>query len=375
MIRKEVLIYAEFFEPAFKAGGPVQSLKNLAKNLCSDFNITVLAHANDIDGTFLNVPVNRFVDSNGYKIFYSSFDFSISRFFKENKFDIVYINSFFTAKANLIILYFSRKYKFDIILAPRGQFLPGALVHNSILKHLYIFIFKLLFVNKIKKFHATSLEEAISIRNVLKTPEDQIYVANNIKDVQVKSEYFEESSKTPDQLKLVFFSRITPKKNLDFALKCLRNTNGSRITLDIFGTKEDITYWDNCLTIIETMPPHVIVNYKGILKQNEVLDALNRYDALFFPTKGENFGHVILEALMAGLPIILSDETPFSDIDGICGWVFPLNRHMEFTNCINRIARFNSLEFSKYKRNIPSYLIRYKNLQLDVIDNYSKIFN
>ena len=35
----------------------------------------------------------------------------------------------------------------------------------------------------------------------------------------------------------------------------------------------------------------------------------------FFPTRGENFGHVIFEALKAGLPVITSDHTPWNFLD------------------------------------------------------------
>jgi glycosyltransferase involved in cell wall biosynthesis len=41
---------------------------------------------------------------------------------------------------------------------------------------------------------------------------------------------------------------------------------------------------------------------------------------------GENFGHVILEALGAGCPVVISDQTPWSHLQekGV-GWTLPLD--------------------------------------------------
>jgi glycosyltransferase involved in cell wall biosynthesis len=42
-----------------------------------------------------------------------------------------------------------------------------------------------------------------------------------------------------------------------------------------------------------------------------------QYDLFVFPTRGENFGHVIIESLSVGTPVLLSDRTPWrADPDG-----------------------------------------------------------
>jgi glycosyltransferase involved in cell wall biosynthesis len=48
---------------------------------------------------------------------------------------------------------------------------------------------------------------------------------------------------------------------------------------------------------------------------------------LLLPTAGESFGYVIFEALAAGCPVLISDRTPWRDLDrsGV-GWDLPLSR-------------------------------------------------
>jgi glycosyltransferase involved in cell wall biosynthesis len=53
---------------------------------------------------------------------------------------------------------------------------------------------------------------------------------------------------------------------------------------------------------------------------------LAQYDFLLLPTLGENFGYVILEALAAGCPVLISDESPWRNLQAAgVGWDMPLS--------------------------------------------------
>ena len=47
----------------------------------------------------------------------------------------------------------------------------------------------------------------------------------------------------------------------------------------------------------------------------KVIETFSKYDVFLFPTKGENYGHVIFEALAGGCIPIISDQTPWNDIE------------------------------------------------------------
>ena len=61
------------------------------------------------------------------------------------------------------------------------------------------------------------------------------------------------------------------------------------------------------------------------MQNDEVLSALSGHDLFFLPTLGENYGHVIHEALLSGSQVLLSDQTPWRGLtEAGLGWDLPL---------------------------------------------------
>jgi glycosyltransferase involved in cell wall biosynthesis len=57
----------------------------------------------------------------------------------------------------------------------------------------------------------------------------------------------------------------------------------------------------------------------------------------YFPTLGENYGHVICEALAAGCPALISDRTPWRGLERAgAGWDLPLESPERFRAAIQR---------------------------------------
>src|SRR5690554_6888758 len=71
-------------------------------------------------------------------------------------------------------------------------------------------------------------------------------------------------------------------------------------------------------------------------------DLLKDYHAVFLPSRGENFGHVILESFMAGRPVVISDQTPWRNLEEKqAGWDLPLAEIKQFSNVITELANMN----------------------------------
>lgn len=63
------------------------------------------------------------------------------------------------------------------------------------------------------------------------------------------------------------------------------------------------------------------------------------HDLFFLPTRGENYGHVVAEALAAGTPVLLSDTTPWRNLHELqVGWDLPLEDIEGFRNAIDEAA-------------------------------------
>ncbi len=116
--------------------------------------------------------------------------------------------------------------------------------------------------------------------------------------------------KNKKKIKLVYFSRIHPIKNLKKLIEIFTcRKEFSKYNLDIIGNIEDKKYFFEIQSIIKNFN---YINVKKIKKNKYKM--LEKYDVLIHPSKSENFGIVILEALLSGLYIIAGKNIPFNSL-------------------------------------------------------------
>jgi glycosyltransferase involved in cell wall biosynthesis len=84
--------------------------------------------------------------------------------------------------------------------------------------------------------------------------------------------------------------------------------------------------------------------------------SLQLYDLFILPSKSENFGHSIFEALSAGKPVITSHFTPFNDLNNHCaGANVSVDNISEMTKSINFFAAMSQEEFIKWNIGARQY--------------------
>jgi glycosyltransferase involved in cell wall biosynthesis len=184
---------------------------------------------------------------------------------------------------------------------------------------------------------------------------------------------YQAANKEPGHARFVFLSRIVEKKNLLVALSALQNVSGD-VVFDIYGPIEDERYWASCQQIIDDMPENVRVNYCGLVTHDEVHKIFSLYDAFVFPTQSENFGHVIAEALSVGTYAIISDQTPFSDLETYsAGKALSLVQPSAFSEAMQEVVEWDDKQACLQRDNAKIYLKDKLNLQ-QLKDQYGKIF-
>jgi glycosyltransferase involved in cell wall biosynthesis len=115
--------------------------------------------------------------------------------------------------------------------------------------------------------------------------------------------------RTTMPLKLVFCSRIFKDKGIEEAIAAVERLNreaGADVAcLDVFGPIER-PYQDQ-FTARMLAAKHC--SYRGVLESDRLYDVLQRYDFMLFPTYyyGEGFAGCIVDAFIAGVPVIASD--------------------------------------------------------------------
>jgi len=228
--------------------------------------------------------------------------------------------------------------KVPVILAPRGEFAPGALAIKRLIKKSYLRVAALAGLTRRIIWHATSKEEFRDIKRV-QGGDAAIVLAPNLPAPPESDAYERHAQKAESMARLVSLSRICEMKNLLGALSALKYCT-ENVGLDIYGPIEEPDYWDSCQKAIRSLPENVTVSYKGEAAPGKTAEILGRYDALFLPTFGENFGHAIVEAWAAATPVIISDRTPWLDLEADeTGWNASPTDYEGFAKIIDRLSR------------------------------------
>jgi len=358
MHKPKILIFIDWFTPAYKAGGPIKSVSNIVNSLSDVFDFYIITSDRDINDEkpFKNILLNQWVSKKKYTIAYLTEDKRnqfISEVLTEIKFSKFYFNSLFSKEYTLkpIKKINQLKQKSKIILAPRGMLGKGALKIKKLKKKAFLKTTKTLGFFKEITWHTTDSDE---------TEDVKINYGNNVTifsspNISILNFDKKEVLKKNKQLKLLFFSRITSKKNLLYALKLLKNANKENLTLDIYGTLEDQDYWLECENYINSHKLSAV--YCGELEPKEINSVLSNYHFLLFPTLHENYGHVIVEALTAGCGLIISTNTPWRELKHAnVGYDINLKNQNEFDQAIDKLYLLNQEEYNKIRNNCYEYI-------------------
>lgn len=337
---KTILFFSDWFEPGYKAGGPIRSVTNLVKKMGHHHHVYVVTSDTDFNDEqpYHDIESNVWITKDWGKIIYlDRASLNAQRYteiFKEVAPDFVHLNSFFSPKFSLLPLKLANQYEVQAILAPRGMLGAGALAIKKWKKKVFLSLAKVKGMYQDVIWHASTELEAQEIRSVF-GEEARIKVALNLVHLDVKTKEVVLTSRSNEVFKLVYIARVSKIKNLHFALDVLSQMNfPKKINFDIYGPIEDLGYWQSCQEKIQTMS-QVDVTYKGELPHDQVSDTFMKYNCLFLPTQNENFGHVFLEAWSSGCQTLISDQTPWQDLkDKGVGASISLNKKKEFRETI-----------------------------------------
>lgn len=374
----KILLFVGFYLPGYKGGGPIRTIANMIDKLNDEFNFSVYTSDRDLGDVepYASVVLDRWQRLGKIDVYYSSLRrYWILKLWKSIlDFDgnVIYFNSFFSFKFSILPLIIWRilKPKGSIILGPRGEFSEGALGLKKEKKNSFILVAKFLGIYRNILWHASSEFEAADIRRVMGNNVN-VHMAIDLANPRSKIEIKKRCSSAP--LRIIFFSRISPKKNLLGAIELLKNVR-SQVIFDVYGPAEDENYWAVCQEAAKFLPSNICFEYLGSLQPMAVPCKLAEYDLFFFPTLGENFGHVIAEALSSGLPVLISDTTPWRGLqEKALGWDIPLDQVSRFVECIDACSAISQEDYLNWRLSIRSWALQNIGNQ-DAIEQNRRLF-
>lgn len=367
-MKNKVLILADYYLPGFKAGGPIRSLENITQHLGDEIDFVVLTNDRDYgdkqaySGIDMRTPQRVGKSQVNYLSKCERLIFSMHRTIKSSDAKVIYLNSVFSFFYTIQVLLLRRVgylKGYKIIIAPRGEFSQGALNIKTVKKKAFLLFSKMFGFYKDVLWQASSYHEQEDIRRVIHR-NAIVAIVPNIPNVD-KSQPNVGRDKRAGVLNVVFLSRISRKKNLLFAIESLKALSGI-VNFHVYGPLEDQEYWRRCLVVAEALPDQINFSYKGIVTPPSIKETLSKYDLFYLPTFGENFGHVVFEAIASGCPILISDTTPWRGLEKLrIGWDIDLQEKDRFKAVLQELIDMPKEAHQQYVKNAMNYASQYAN--------------
>jgi glycosyltransferase involved in cell wall biosynthesis len=326
----KVMVFSDWFAPGYKAGGPIQSLVNLTRSL-DQVQFFVVTSDTDHYSTepYTNVDSNTWVRFEKHiQVMYLTKDRINQGVFKNLLQEIqphtVYLNSMFSPRFTItpLIALRAMDWKGKVVVAPRGMLKASALAEKAWKKKLFLIIARWKGYYKYVRWHATNEAEVLEIRKHFGNDSVTV-IADNLPALpQIDSPV---SHKRAGHLRLICVARISPEKGIEEALRFLMgfDWNGS-VHIDFIGAKQNESFLKKCEAIASQLQG-VRIQFVGEESPSQLEMRWKEYDGMYLPTRGENFGHAIAESLNHGVPVLISNRTPWNGLEqrGV-GWDLPL---------------------------------------------------
>ncbi|WP_066221437.1 glycosyltransferase family 4 protein [Formosa haliotis] len=357
--KKKILIFIDWFLPGTRSGGPVRSYANLIAHFKDEFEFLIVTRDTDYceNEPYKAITSNSWNSINdNTKVYYISNDQlnkqTIKSLIAETTFDIGYINGIYSLNFSILPLYYLKKSNMPVVVAARGMLNPQAFSVKKGRKKMFLKLAKQYGLYKNIMFHATNEAEKQHIIN--NTGNSNVLVAANLP--RLISDENSKRQKLENVAKMVCIARISREKGTHHILHALIPVEDATIILDLYGPIYDSVYWDECKEIIKKLPKSVTVTHKGVIDGDEVPNVIRDYEFLVLLSEGENFGHAILEGLSAGCPVIISDQTPWRDLESkSIGWDLPLKDTNSITEVLIKAAKMDADSYKEWSEAAYNY--------------------
>jgi glycosyltransferase involved in cell wall biosynthesis len=354
-VKPKILVFCDYYLPGYKSGGGMRTIVNMVERLHPEFDFQVVTR--DHDGcddfeSYKTVNINEWNDLENAKVFFLPKNrvkiSAVNELIKDVQPNAIYLNSYFSTLA-IFVLTLKKMGKIpniEVILAPCGELSEGSLSLKRLKKKTFRTLASTFSIYSDLIWKASSEFEVIEIESA-KGKGGKIFIAPDLPSKAILPNYEQNNKrrKKAGELRLVFMSRVSAKKNLMWFLEILLQTK-ENIQFDIIGPNEDESYWERCLAVINLFPNNIKCKYLGSIPNNIVIESMINYDFFVLPTLSENFGHVFLEALSAGCPLITTNNTPWLKLEEKnIGWDLALENRNEWHNILKKCVAMDNTEY------------------------------
>lgn len=177
---------------------------------------------------------------------------------------------------------------------------------------------------------------------------------------------------------IIWVGKFDFRKQLPLALKIIKNTNNSKIHLNIYGSGNDLQIKENRI-LSEKLNIKTQISWHGNVSNLEIAEAMKKAHLFLFTSVSEDTSTVVLEAISNGLPVMCFDTCGMGYvITDKVGKKIPLTNPLQsikdFAEAINILERDRGLlkqmsENCKQRQEELSW----DNKALQMVELYNKV--
>ncbi len=243
----------------------------------------------------------------------------IDKLMNEKEYDVCH--AFFTVPCGAVAYLFRKKIPYIVSL--RGSDVPG---FNKRFGFQYIFLKPL-----IKKIW-TDAKAVVANSQGLKelalntSPSQEIGVIYNGIDVSefepnLDSTIDDEDSTNDNEIRVVCVSRLIERKGINYLIEAIEKLKDKQIQLILVGEGKQE---DTLKKLVDDLKISDKVDFKGYVDHDQIAEIYRNSDIFVLPSLNEGMSNALLEALAAGLPVIVTDTGGTSELLDGNGVLIPM---------------------------------------------------
>lgn len=323
----KILMVIPYFIPAWNYGGPIQVCFLLSKTLAKMGHDVTVATTDILNPqtrikiqleTIDNVKIIRFKNLNNRFSQTTSLypPLGFKKWLLQNipKYDIIHCHDFFTCQ-NILINKICKKFNKPYFIQPHGSAVPKNERGRVFIKKIFNFFWGKKILKEATNVIAVTPEEKkeiqqyFSIKNITILPNS----VENFKYQKIKN--IKKKYNLPQGSKIITsIGRIHKIKGFDLLIKTFYYLHKKNKNLYLIIIGPDAGELENLKKIISQKKIEKFVIFPGIVSGNEKYHYLKNSDIFALFSKNEAFPMVVLEAIQAHLPIVISKNTGISNI-------------------------------------------------------------
>lgn len=297
---------------ALRDGGPSVAVRGMMRGLAA-LGVDVTLATTDADrGQRLSVPLDQPVYEDGVVSYYFDhllegwkFSWGMTRWLDTNisRFDVVHVHAVFSYPT-IPACHFAARDGVPLVLSPHGALDPWCLRQGHWKKRPYLWLIKRSCMDRVTTVHVTSTQEEAGVTAIGYGARTQVISLGVAQQTAVRS-----SSQRKDSCRVLFLARLEPIKGLPLLIEAIHAVRaaGCAIELKIAG-EGNPGYVRTLQRKVDELCLQAHVHFTGYVSGTAKQDALEWADLFVLPSYHENLGIAALEALAAGIPVIVSDQ-------------------------------------------------------------------